>query len=192
MARGQDTSGLRRRWASFVGALILLAASAAPASAQAKDLPIDAFFGRWLGSGVSQTDQSVLYRYTQRDLNVTISKAGPGFSISWATIQRKKGDPQNPTAVRKTTSSTFVPAGRANVWRVMGTLDPVKGKTYSWAHLGEKTLTVNSLVIEPDSGYEMQIYQRELSGSGMKLEFRRVKDGSVVRTVEGRLTKQAS
>lgn len=192
MAPGQDTSGLKRRVASFVGALILMAAGAAPASAQANDLPIDAFFGRWLGSGVSQTDQSVLFRYTQRDLNVTISKAGPGFSINWTTIQRKKGDPQDPSAVRKTTSATFVPAGRAKVWRVMGALDPVKGKAYSWARLGEQTLTINSLVIAPDGGYEMQIYQRELSGSGMNLEFRRVKDGSVVRTVKARLSKQAN
>ena len=155
-------------------------------------MPIDAFFGRWLGSGISQSDQSVLFRYTQRDLNVTISKAGPGFSISRTTIQRKKGNPQNPTAIRKTTSATFVPAGRSNVWRVMGALDPVKGKTYAWARLGGQTLTVNSLVIAPDGGYEMQVYQRKLSGRGMNLEFRRIKDGSLVRTVNGNLTKQAN
>lgn len=53
-------------------------------------------------------------------------------------------------------------------------------------------MTANSLVIEPDGSYEMQIYQREFSGSGMNLEFCRIKDGSVVCTVEGRLSKQAN
>ena len=172
-----------------IALLLLLGAGYASKSAHAQDVAINAYYGKWIGSGVSQSESSITFRYTHRDLNVTVIPAGSGFAISWTTIQRKKGDPNNPTPVKKTSSTTYVPAGRANVWRATRALDPIGGRIYSWAHLKDQTLTVNSFQILPDGSYEMQVYDRTLSGLGMKLEFSRIINGKLIRSVKGQLTK---
>ena len=175
--------------AGITGVLFLLISGFMSTPGNAQTVPINAFYGKWIGSGVSQSESSIAFRYSHRDLNVTVIPAGSGFAISWTTIQRKKGDPNNPTPVKKTSSTTYVPAGRANVWRATRALDPIGGRVYSWAHLKDQTLTVNSFQILPDGSYEMQVYDRSLSGLGMKLDFSRIVNGKLIRSVKGQLTK---
>ena len=178
-----------RTFASVTATLLLTLWLAAGVSVRAQDVPISAFYGKWIGSGVSQSESSIAFHYTHRDLNVTVTAAGTGFAVSWTTIQRQKGDPNNPTPVKKTGSTTFTPTGRVNVWRPTRAPDPIGGQIYSWARLKGQTLTVNSLQILPDGGYEMQVYDRTLSGLGMELEFSRIVSGKLIRTVKGRLVK---
>jgi len=45
--------------------------------------------------------------------------------------------------------------------------------------------------VNKDGGSNMLIYDRSLTASGMKLEFRRLVDGFLVRTVSGPLIKLA-
>ena len=45
------------------------------------------------------------------------------------------------------------------------------------------------MVINESGAYQLQRYERKLSGSGMELTFTRLKDGEKVRTVKGRLIK---
>jgi hypothetical protein len=172
-------------------AAIILGLAAGSSFAQTRDIPINAFFGKWVGSGVSQTEESIAFQYSHRDLNVSINPVGNGFSVAWTTVQRQKGDPTKPDEARKATTMTFVPIGRPNVWRATGSLDPMGGNAYSWAKLRGQTLTVNTFAIQPDGSYEMQTYDRTLSGLGMQLEFSRLVDGDVKRTVRGQLTKFA-
>lgn len=185
----RSVATLLGRWVAL--AAIILGLGTGSSLAQTRDIPINAFFGKWVGSGVSQTEESIAFQFTHRDLNVTINPVGNGFSVSWTTVQRQKGDPTKPAESRKATSMTFVPIGRPNVWRATGSLDPMGGNAYSWAKLRGQTLTVNSFAIQPDGSYEMQTYDRTLSGLGMQLEFSRLVDGDVKRTVRGQLTKFA-
>jgi hypothetical protein len=186
---GPNMTNLRISTAAAITAVFLLLNGFLSVPGNAQDVPINAFYGKWIGSGVSQSESSIAFRYSHRDLNVTVTPAGSGFAISWTTIQRKKGDPNNPTPVKKTSSTTYVPAGRANVWRATRSLDPIGGRVYSWARLKDQTLTVNSFQILPDGSYEMQVYDRVLSGLGMKLTFSRIVNGKLIRTVKGQLTK---
>ena len=176
-------------FAAFIAALWI--GDTGPSFGQAS-VPISAFFGQWAGSGVSQTEESIVFQYTQRDLNVTIRAAGSGFAVNWTTVQRQKGDPNNPTPERKDTGAVFLPTERPNLWRADGSLDPLAGNVYSWASLRGQTLTINSMTVTEDGGYEMQIYNRTLSGVGMALEFIRLENGAVKRTVRGQLIKQAN
>lgn len=158
--------------------------------AMAKDASIDAFKGQWRGNALSENDGSVYFQVTARDLDVQISGADNGFTITWTTIQRQKGSTANPTAVNKSTTMTFAATGKPNLWRATDTVDPMQG-VYAWARIRGNTLTVNSMVIGDDGAFELQIYERTLTGEGMTLQFARHRDGERVRTAKGRMVKIA-
>ena len=65
----------------------------------------------------------------------------------------------------------------------------MKGEPYFWAHIEGDTLTVQGMHVRDDGGYEMQTYERTLTAEGMVLEFRRVADGVVMKTIEGFLER---
>lgn len=166
---------------------ILLAAF----GAEAANLSIKAFEGKWQGSAVSESDISVHFRLTSRDIDVEIRPSGDGFDITWNTVQRQKGDPNNPREVLKSTSVAFRNVG-ANLWAAATNGDPLaSGAPYVWATVRDRSLIISSLRIYADGRHELQIYRRTLSGTGMELEFERLVDGEQVRSVSGRLVKVA-
>ena len=181
----------RRSIAVMVLGVALGAAALVVAPLGAQELSIAAFFGHWKGSGISESELSVYFRLTARDLDVVIRPEGAGFNVAWTTVQRQKGDPDNPDVVRKSSSLSFIPSGRPGIWRATTSADPLTGGTLAWARVKGHTLTVNSLVIDDGGGHEMQIYKRTLSDLGMALEFTRLKEGEPVRTAKGRLIKLA-
>ncbi|MDA1097374.1 MAG: hypothetical protein O2967_00195 [Proteobacteria bacterium] len=158
----------------------------------AADLEIAAFEGVWRGSAISESDISVNFQLTSRDIDVTVrSDAGGGFSIVWNTVQRQKGDPNNPKEKLKTTKMGFTPV-RPGVWRATGNRDPLEQTApFAWAYVKDRTLHIVSLQIYADGRHETQSYRRELSGLGMTLEFTRNVDGEKVRSARGRLVKAA-
>ncbi|MEQ9639658.1 MAG: hypothetical protein RIM84_06490 [Alphaproteobacteria bacterium] len=172
---------------SILLGLMLLALPAA-----AKDIGIAAFFGVWEGNAVSESEISLYFRLTSRDIGVEVRPAGEGFSITWKTVQRQKGDPNKPVEELKSATTTYQPV-RAGVWAAEANRDPLSapGAVYSWAHVRDNTLVIKSLAIDADGGHEMQIYERTLSGTGMSLSFSRLQDGQEVRTATGRLIKVA-
>lgn len=171
--------------------LLLVAVALCPFGATAKNLAIDAFAGVWQGSAVSESDISVHFRLTSRDIDVEVRPTGDGFSITWNTVQRQKGDPNNPTEQLKSTSLTFRGVG-PSLWAGTGNGDPLtSGRPYVWATVRERTLIISSLRVYADGRHELQIYRRTLSGTGMTLEFERLVDGENVRRASGRLVKVA-
>lgn len=162
------------------------------APAWAADLPVSAFFGQWQGSALSESQISVNFSLTPRDIGVEVRPSGQGFALTWNTVQRQKGDPRNPEEELKSTTIDFQPV-RAGVWRAGAAQDPVQsGQPYLWAHVDGQTLVVNGLQVAPHGGHELQVYRRTLSGSGMALEFVRIVDGQPVRTARGNLIKVAN
>lgn len=170
---------------------LLLGLLALPAAA--KDVDIAAFFGNWEGNAVSESEISLYFRLTSRDIGVEVRPAGDGFSITWKTVQRQKGDPNNPVEKLKSATTTYRPL-RPGVWAAEDNADPLThpGGTYSWAYVRDNTLVVKSLAIGADGSHEMQIYDRTLTGTGMALRFVRLQDGEEVRTAKGRLIKVAN
>ncbi len=75
------TRRLLARWL-LAGALAAWPLAATPAWAQ--DLSHAAFYGNWKGSALSESELSVYFRLTERDLDVTIGPAGAGFTVAWS------------------------------------------------------------------------------------------------------------
>jgi hypothetical protein len=175
-------------------ALVLLAAVWIPFGATAQDISINAFNGVWRGSALSESNISVHFRVTARDLDVEIRPFGAGgFTVRWATILRQKGDPNAPVEILKEAQVAFNPdKTREKVWVAATQGDPVAGEAFYWARLGGQTLTIYSLGIAEDGTSELQIYRRSLTGLGMQLDFSRTVDGEAVRSARGKLIKFAN
>ena len=179
---------LMRLAAAALGLAAVVAGGAAEA---AQDLPITAFAGRYVGTGLARNDLSEYFALTVRDLDVTIRPSGQGgFALDWTTVVRHSGDPDNPKVKRKSSALTFVPSGQPGVYRSATQADPMSGRPYTWARIKGNTLTVHSLTITDDGSYLMQTYDRTLTGYGMELKFTRLRDGEATRSVTGKLTKE--
>lgn len=151
---------------------------------------IDAFYGHYIGHATS--DAAI-----ERDLSVTIGpSASGGFFVAWTTVSHK---PKGMT--RKEYQIKFLPTPRPNIYssamqtNVFGgqiSLDPLKGDPYVWARIKDKTLTVHSLTITSEGGYQMQIYNRTLNDQGLLLEYRRLQSGEPLRQVATQLVRMAN
>ncbi len=191
--RPAPESGYRlRRFAAQPLLAVIVAAllwAGGATAVQARDLNLAAFFGHWQGTGISETEDSLYFRVTSRDMDVRVSAADPGgFRIVWTTVQRQSGAADDPKAERKTTEMVFMPTGRKNVWKAQDSADPMAG-TYSWATLKGATLAINTFVIQPSGAFRLHVYKRTISGLGMELAFIAFADGEEARTVNARLVK---
>ena len=176
------------RFLLSIGFIVLVWSS----TPSARNLGIAAFEGAWQGNAVSESAISSNFRLTSRDIDIIVRGANDGgFSITWNTVQRQKGDPNNPREELKSTSMQFSPV-RHNVWRNTNNNDPVSLPTpYAWAFIKDRTLEIVTVQIYKDGNHETQIYRRTLSGTGMTLEFSRTLNGKPGRSASGRLVKVA-
>lgn len=165
-------------------AMIPVVAHAAP------DLPISAFFGKFDGGGVAQNRDSIYFAVTARDFDIAIRGVpGGGFRVDWTSVIRQGGTPERPDIRRKASSKTLLPTGVPGAFRGTTSGDPLSGKELCWGRLRGNTLTVFLMTIDPKGDYELQQYDRTLTGTGMKLVFRSTRNGENVRTVTGRLVR---
>lgn len=159
-----------------------------PAHAQ-RTLTPAAFYGVWTGSGIAENRDSIYFAVTQRDLDVTIKPADNGFSVSWTTVIRKGGDPARPNVRQRATTLTFRPSPHGHVWRAVESGDPLMGQTLAWARIDHQTLTIYQMTVLANGAYEIEQYDRTLTGTGMDLKFALRRDREPVRTVNAKLVK---
>ena len=181
---------MARAWGGMLAgaaALLMLAGGAV-----AEDLALEAFHGTFQGSGIARSDVSDYFGLTVRDLDVTMAPAGAGFSITWTTVLRQSGNPDNPDIRHKSATLEFAPSTRPGLYRARSNGDAVAGAPLAWAYVRGHTLTIHLLAVSDSGDYEMQTYHRTLTGLGMELEFINVGNGETIRRVEGRLTKRAN
>jgi hypothetical protein len=183
------------RLARLLTIMILAVGLAGPLalSAQAQDgeaASLADFEGRWVGSGLLDTQDSLFMSMNRRDLDVTIEPFSGGFEVSWTTVSRG-GDPEDPELERESSALTFYETDRPGVYEADDSGNPLDGYVMSWARLHGQTLSVYQMGIVEDGGYEVASYDRTLTGPGsMDLHFRRLRDGEPVRAVNGRLTRE--
>lgn len=175
----------------MTGVLAAVALLFGTLTARADDLPISAFYGNWQGNGVAENADSIYFAMTTRDFDVVIEAAGDGFQITWTTVIRSGGDPNNPDIRRREATLTFAPAARPGVYESTDSGDPLDGGVLSWARVDENTLSVHQMTLNDNGGFELTTYDRTITSLGMELSFRRLRDGEQVRTVTGRLIKVA-
>lgn len=154
------------------------------------DVGIKAFEGRWEGNAVSESSTSVNFTITSRDMDVEFRpEKDNSFTLTWRTLLRQDGSPESPSTVLKETTRTYLPAPAGKTWHSSQKGDVYNGDTISWATLKGQGITVYSMVLNTKGGYDMLIYKRTLTGLGMKLEFKAMRDGDLRRTASGTLIR---
>jgi hypothetical protein len=170
--------------------LIMLAAVEVTTSEASPPSVIQPFFGRFEGKAIGRGDDET----TNRDLAVVIQPDGDRFRIEWTTVTRQVDG----EVKRKTYSIGFEPSQRPGIFRsTMRTdmfghqvpLDPLKGDPYVWCHIAGRVLTLYSLQITDDGGYDLQIYERTLEGNLMSLHFTRLREGKEPKELTATLEK---
>ena len=175
----------------FIWKIVTLFLVAGALSANALAVEIDPFVGEYSGSAeVNGGDTKEM-----RDMSVQISKNEEGFTVGWeSTIHRADG-----RVKKKSYSIDFIPTDRENIFssamktNVFGhavPLDPMVGDPYVWSRITGDTLTVFSLHVDEEGGYEMQQYNRTLTEGGLQLEFQRIRNGNIQKAVSTFLEKK--
>lgn len=153
---------------------------------------ITAFVGTYSGSAeVVVADGN----HARRDMSVEIDETGDGFRVHWTSTTIKP----NGRTKEKSYAIDFVPSVRDGIYsaamerNLFGhtvQLDPMKGEPFVWGRIVGDTLTVFSLFVDDDGGYEMQQYDRTLADGGLQLEFSFLRNGEQLRSVSTFLKRQ--
>lgn len=173
-------------WLLAVGCWLALAAPV-----DAANLDIKAFYGKYAGSGVANSEDSLYFAVTVRDTDVTIGPTQDGFRVTWTTVIRQGGDPSKPNVRRRSTTVDFVQQVKLNQF-VGKPGDGLPPGGQAWARIINNTLTIYIFSVDEDGNYEIQSYARTLTGAGMDLVFSRIRDGEQTRTVKAKLTRMAN
>ena len=162
-----------------IAAMVPAAAIAGGSAAEAQNKPIEAFYGRYVGSATKADSPEI----TDRDMDVVIKKGkAKSFIVDWTTITRTADN----TLKRKRQEIEFQLTPRKDVFEAgMRTdkfggripMDAMKGEPYVWARIQKETLTVFALLITDEGSFEVQVYDRTLTDKGLTLEFSRFRDG---------------
>ncbi len=166
----------RTAWTSLMALIVLAGVARAD---------ISRFVGSFEGAApVTLADG----RTQDRVMNVKITETKAGFSVAWTTTTLRADG----TGSDKSYLVEFVPSDRGDVFaaamkrNVFGhgvQLDPMQGEPYVWARIEGDTLSVYSLFVAEDGGYEIQQFDRTLADGGLDLEYQSVRNGEIGRTV---------
>lgn len=130
----------------------------------------------------------------RRDMSTQIEKTESGFSVGWTSVSYKPDGRSR----AKTYKIQFSPSARDNIYKsamkrnLFGKatpLDPLQGEPYVWAYFEADTLTVYSMFINENGGYEVQEFHRTLAEEGLDLVFRRVHNGVPQKEIRTFLTR---
>ena len=167
-----------------LGSLILLsfllAASPAPPAAAAS---IEDFAGSWQGEGDDGSGER---------LTLTLDGGG-GFHASWTEPGAGADTP--------VLEAGFAPSDRPNVYSYApetGSLlsrmfaapasgNPLAGETLLWARLDQETLSIYSLAVADDGGFELDLHRWTLEADALLLHFSRRTQTLEETVIEGRL-----
>lgn len=144
------------------------------------------FFGRFEGTASVEGERNA------RTLSVKIGPWEEGFVVEWTTLIPKADGAIKRAAYEvrfKATrrESIYASAMRRNMFGHARPLDPLKGEPYVWARIEGDVLTVYTMRVTDEGGYEMQSHRRQLVDEGMALLYTRVVDGEVMRAITGTL-----
>ncbi|KIC42657.1 hypothetical protein RA27_04710 [Ruegeria sp. ANG-R] len=153
---------------------------------------IQPFVGDYTGSAdVVDVDGTA----TPRDMSVSIHEIKGGFNVSWTTTTYKgdgrvKDEKYSVDFQQSDRPDVYSAAMKRNVFGHEVQLDPMKGEPFVWGRIEGKTLTVFSLFIAENGGYELQQFDRTLAKGGLELSFSRFRNGDKSRSVETFLKKK--
>ena len=154
----------------------------------ADTLSIGDFVGHFRGEAQVQAGDRFFIQQL-RDAEVDLRTESDGFHLSWTTvIHYDEGDKSK--VRRRDAEMRFVAGPISNQFRTPDPLEPFTEKPAAWALIDGATLIVHVLSILADGNYELQTYERSLSGNTMTLHFSRIFPGRPELVVSGKLTRQ--
>ncbi len=170
-------------------ALMVLILALAAQVARAEIAP---FVGSYTGSAEMERADGTKQ---QRDLSVEITENKKSFNVQWTTVTYKSGGRTKEKSydiefVATDRDGVYAAAQKKNVFGHEVQLDPMKGEPYVWARIVGDTLTVYSLFVDDDGGYEIQQFDRTLAEGGLNLDFNRLRNGEKQSTVSSFLKKE--
>jgi hypothetical protein len=177
----------RLGWVATAILGLALVALSHPANA-ADSLSIADFVGHFRGEAQVEAGDRFFIEQT-RDAEVDLRTEGDGFRLNWTTVIRS-GDGGETNVRRRNAEMRFVAGPTPRQFRTPEPLEPFAEKPVAWAYINSDTLIVHVLNILTDGNYELQTYERSLSGNVMKLHFFRVFPGRPELVVSGRLVRQ--
>lgn len=159
--------------------------------AQTARADVSGFVGTYTGSAEVQALDGTSI---PRDMSVEISKTRDGFRVQWTSVTYRANGKVSEKSyeidfVGSERDAVFAAAQRKNVFGHEVQLDPMKGEPYVWARITGETLTVYSLFVAADGGYNLQQYDRTLADGGLDLRFQSIQNGEIQRAVETFLTR---
>lgn len=186
----------RMTWRHVVAASALLVGSFA---ASATEVSVGDFFGQWRGVEVSVDDAERAPKLTPTDLDMMITGENGGFRIRTFALGRGPDG----SVVARQMDATFAPTETPGVFAFdpgTGSLlsslfadpavgNPLEGDTLLWARLGDDSLHVYSLAIDPGGGYVLERSTGQLTEDGMVTRYELRFENDRVVTVEGRLER---
>lgn len=184
-------SGVPARLAMTVGILALITLVATPGSVLAADL--SRFFGSYVGSAVVEDPKTGAQR--QRDIDIVVSPyRKDGLKIDWITVGLVDGRRDVPGVKRWSQTALFRPSdqrrfmvevGEDSLFKERDDMVVIEGDPVRWTRVEDNILHACSFVVLEDGRYELQVYQRILTETGMNILFERIVDGEVIRRVKG-------
>lgn len=164
-------------------------------SSEDRDPDLEKFFGKYVGRSISVQGEGL----SDRDYDVTITAyEETGFTLDWTTVIRYTSRKTK----QRSLSINFLPfrkrpgiyysAMQKNIFGKRAPADPLSGEPYVWAGIEKDTLTVTALYIVDDGGYELQVFKRTLTPSGMDTYFERVRNGEKMRIITAKLVRVAN
>lgn len=172
---------------------VLAVALLAATMGRAADVnPIAPFVGNYVGSAEVMSPEGV---HSLRDMSVSIRENDDGFTVQWTSTTRKPDG----RLKEKSYSIDFLPSEREGIYsaamrrNVFGhavQLDPMKGEPFVWGRIQNETLTVYSLFVDEEGGYELQQFDRTLTEGGLILRFTDLRNGDKQRSVDTLLTRE--
>ena len=152
--------------------------------------PLARFYGHYVGKATDGSSDVKAMRNTE----VIIKPAGEGFNLQWTTIihrQKRKVERKfSINFVPRASRKVYASAMKIDTFGHRVPLDPLKGDPFLWAVVSGNTLTVHSLLIFDDGGYELQSYERRRSKPGLDLIYRRIRNGMILKVIQGKLLKK--
>jgi hypothetical protein len=171
----------------------------ASATASAAEPTIADFEGAWQGTELQVSGDAQGLTLEPADLDVQIDSGAAGIRISWTGLARQAGGELAPHRFDARFDLTDRPGVYAfepdktsffGLFADPATGNPLEGETLLWARLAGSTLTVYSLSITFDGGFDLDRYARTLGDGGMEVHYTHRMENNRVVTIDGRLERQ--
>lgn len=173
--------------------LAALAAALFVAALPARAADLERFFGAYVG--VAKVEDLENGETLRRDMDIVIEPyQQSGFRIRWINVTLVDGQRDREGVERRVQEVIFKRSGKKglytevppqNPFREADPHEPLRGDAVRWARIDGDHLHVHSFVVLDDGAYELQDYDRALTGKGIDITFRRVVDGELVRRITG-------